>query len=764
MFAGPPAETTARTETGFFSTGRISRFSAERPWKTLFAWALLVVASVFFITTMLDDGLTTELKFTNTPESQRGVDLIEELHGYPTSTTEVIIVSSRSHTVDDREFRTFAEGLYAEVAALGPDVIREGTFQSYYLTGAPSFVSEDRHTTIMPLTMAGDYDDASVNVHELVDLVKETNGEGGFEVLVTGGATVSADFEEIGLEGLERGEMFGIPVALIILGLVLGAVVIAFVPLIVAIVSIAVALGSAALIGQAFSLSFFITNIIFMVGLAVGIDYALFIVARYREELQHGRSVLDAIERAGDTASRAVMFSGMTVVIGLAGMLLVPFNSFIAIATGAILVVTASVLAALTLLPAILRLLGSKVDALSVPAFRSRRPKAGIAGGGWDRISHGVMRYPVLSVIIGGGIMIALAVPALNMKTGTSGVSTLPDEYQSKRGFEILDESFSAGDANPAQIVIYGDIVSDRVQAAIDDLKGLMASDSEGAFGQPRELEVSGDGKIALLEVSLAGDATEKPAEDAVRRLRELYVPDAFANGSVAEVSVTGVTAYNLDVFKTDRNAFRTVLPFVLGMSFILLMTVFRSIIVPLKAIILNLLSVGAAYGLMVLMFQEGLGERLGIFIKTDVIESGLLLFLFTILFGLSMDYHVFLLSRIRERFDATGDNAESVAFGIRTTGRLITGAALIMVAVFWGFAAGDLVALQQMGFGMGSAILLDATIIRMVLVPASMKLLGGWNWYLPKWMDWLPDLRVEGGGTRRPVSGQVADVAAAGD
>jgi RND superfamily putative drug exporter len=248
-----------------------------------------------------------------------------------------------------------------------------------------------------------------------------------------------------------------------------------------------------------------------------------------------------------------------------------------------------------------------------------------------------------------------------------------------------------------------------------------------------------------LINIPISGDTAEKPTQDAVNRLRDTYIPAAFA-GSDAEIVVTGETAFNMDFFQAAKDGILVVFPFVLGMSFILLMLVFRSIIVPIKAILLNLLSVAATYGLLVLMFQKGVGADLGLFAEFDIIEAWIPLFLFTILFGLSMDYHVFLLSRIRERFDQTGDNTESVAFGVRATGRLITGAALIMVSVFWGFAAGDLIGLQQMGFGLGTAILIDATIVRMVLVPASMKLLGKWNWYLPSFLMWLPDLRVESG------------------
>ncbi len=283
----------------------------------------------------------------------------------------------------------------------------------------------------------------------------------------------------------------------------------------------------------------------------------------------------------------------------------------------------------------------------------------------------------------------------------------------------------------PAQIVIEGDIASQPVQGAIESLKAAMATDIVNAFSLAAPLEVNKAGTVALLTVPVAGDSAEDESKAAISRLRREYVPAAFA-GVPATVSVTGETAYNMDFFDTANNAVFYIFPFVLGISFFLLMLVFRSIIVPLKAIILNLLSVGATYGILVLVFQKGVGEDLGIFTQ------------FAILFGLSMDYHVFLLSRIRERFDQTQDNTGSVAFGIRSTGSLITGAALIMVAVFWSFAAGDIIGLQQMGFGLGIAILLDATIVRMVLVPAAMKLLGKWNWYLPSWLEWLPDFRVE--------------------
>ena len=436
----------------------------------------------------------------------------------------------------------------------------------------------------------------------------------------------------------------------------------------------------------------------------------------------------------------------MAVVLGLVGMLLVPSAVFIGIGLGAILVVIVAVLASMTLLPAVLSLLGDNINRLSIPwigraqaRFDETKPS-----GFWDRVSRAVMRQPVIGLILGGGLLIAALVPFFDINTGTTGVSSLPDGIESKEGFLILDNQFSAGEVTPAEIVIDGDIGSQPVQDGIERLKATLQTDS--TFTEPRPLEVNPEGDLGLLSVPVAGDAVSKETEAAIERLRDTYIPEAF-EGVEATVLVRGETAFNIDFFDLADGAAIVVFPFVLGISFLLLMVVFRSIIVPLKAIILNLLSVGATYGLLVLIFQKGVGNEIFGFQQADTadtVEAFLPIFLFAVLFGLSMDYHVFLLSRIRERFDQTQDNTGSVAFGIRSTGRLITGAALIMVAVFWGFAAGDLVGLQQMGFGLGIAVLLDATIVRMVLVPASMRLLGRWNWYLPPVLRWLPDLRVE--------------------
>ena len=722
----------------------IVRLSARRPWTTIGVWIVVLIIAMGLRVALFDDAITTEFAFTSNPDSKRADELIEDraLRG-PKGTSEVVIVQSEAITVDDPAYQEFVEGIFGKLAALGPDVIRQETLVNYYQGRAPFLVSKNRQTTIMPFTMAGEFDDATDNIDKVIDVVEQSRNETGFRVLITGQATVGQDFEELAQEGLFWGEVFGGSIALIILVLVFGALVAALVPVVLAAASIIVAFGAASLLGQAFGLSFFVENMITMIGLAVGIDYSLFIIARYREERARGLEKREAIGMAGATAGRAVLFSGMAVVLGLIGMLLVPSNVFIAIGLGTIFVVIAAIFASMTLLPAVLSLLGDGINRLSIPLigipqerFDGERPR-----GFWDRISRGVMRQPLISLILAGGIFIALLYTFFDINTGASGVSSMPDGIESREGFLILDEEFSAGEAAPAEIVIDGDIDSPAVRSAVDRL--TVALEAETLFAPPRPLDVNPARDLAVLRVPIDGDAVSVETQDAIKRLRKTHIPAAF-DGVPATVLVTGEAAFNLDFIKIANHAALVVFPFVLGISFLLLMVVFRSIVVPIKAIILNLLSVGATYGLLVLIFQKGVGNEVFGFQQAETIEAWLPIFLFAVLFGLSMDYHVFLLSRIRERFDQTGDNTGSVAFGIRSTGRLITGAALIMVSVFWALSASDLVALQQMGFGLGIAVLIDATIVRMVLVPAAMRLLGRWNWYLPGWLEWLPDLRVE--------------------
>ena len=713
------------------ATERLARASARRPWRIVGMWVAAIASAGFLSSQFLADALTTEVDFTNQPESKRAAELIEERFGAP-GQTEVFILTSDEVPVTDPAFEREVRALQTAASDKGAEAV------TFYDTKDPSMVSDDGHTTLMPVTFEkpDEIADLLPTVHGLLE---DANDSSVISAQSLGAVTIEEDFTRIAEEGLARGESFGVMIALIVLVLVFGAVVAGAIPLIMGVASIAVAMGIVALVGFAVDFTFFVTNIISMIGLAVGIDYSLFVVSRFREERAKGLSKLDAIGATGATASRAVFFSGLTVVMALLGMFLFPTTIFRSIGAGAIFVVLVAMLAALTLLPALLSLLGDRVNSLRV--FR-RRAEFGSESSHrfWNGITRRVMARPVVSLVLGAGILIAASLSYFNINTGFSGVSAMPEDAPSRQAFEVLTSEFSGGLSSPVQVVVDADAASPEIKGAIEELQALIAAD--GRFGAPRA-EVNDAGDATIVSFPINADPMSEAATSAVVRVRDDYVPEAF-DGVAVDVLVGGDTAFNENFFELTDRYTPIVLAVVLGLSFLLLMMVFRSIVVPLKAIVLNLLSVGAAYGLIVLVFQEGYGADLFGFQQSESIEAWLPLFLFSILFGLSMDYHVFLLSRIKERFDETHDNAESVAYGLRTTGGLITGAAVIMVAVFGGFAAGDLVALQQMGFGLAAAVLIDATLVRSVLVPASMKLLGDRNWYLPRWLAWLPDLSVE--------------------
>lgn len=724
------------------STERIARSSASHPWRTVLIWAAATVVAVVLIGTLFSSATTTDSDFTFEPPSKKALRLLEDWRG-PVQIREVAVIRSDSLTVDDPAYKAHVEGFTDALVRLGPEVIRfedeRPQITNYYMTGIEAFVSTDRRTTVMPFTMAGDFDQANESIEDVLDAAVEAERTSGVETILAGPASISTDFRKAALD--RSGEMIGIGAAIIILLFVFRAAGAAWIPIVMAVVSIILAVAAASVIGQFFKLSFFVATMISMIGLAVGIDYSLFTIARYREERAGGREKIDAIARSGATATRAVLFSGLTVVFALLGMVIVPTTVFLSLGLGAILVVIIAVLASMTLLPAILSLMGDRVDALKIPFIGgTTRPVDDVGSGFWVTVTHIVMRNPWPALIIVGGLLIAATIPYFQINTGSSGISTLPDTFRAKRAFEILEADFPGmlGGVSFADIVIEGAADSPEVRAGIERLRESL--DGDPVFGATA-YEASEAGDVGLLSAVMTIDGFSGEATDAVRNLRENLIPDA---NIPASVYVGGGTAQNLDFVELADRWTPIVIVFVLSLSFVLLTVVFRSLVVPIKAIILNLLSVGAAYGLLVLVIQKGFLIDLFGFKQVESIEAWLPVFLFSILFGLSMDYEVFLLSRIRERYDQTGMNTDSVAFGLRTTAGLITGAALIMVAVFGGFAMGELTMFQQMGFGLGVAILVDATIIRSILVPATMKLLGDWNWYLPGFLSWLPDVRVE--------------------
>ena len=707
-----------------------------------------VVISLVIIGALLDSATTTDFRLADRYESQRAAALLEDRLRGPKPVTELVIVQSPTLNVDDPEFQEMVESLHDEIMALGPDTVELGVH--YYLTNDPISVSPDRKTTILAFVLAGNTQEATGNVEDVIHIVQGADEAADFRVLIRGDASVAFENNEMSAADLEKGERFGIPIALIILLMLFGTIVAIFLPLGIAIVAIMLALAAVGVIGQFFQLIFFVTMMITMIGLAVGIDYSLLIVSRFREEMSSGLDKQEAISKTGDTAGRTVLFSGTTVVVALLGMLIVPVSFFQSLGLGAILVVIAALAATLTLLPAVLSLLGSRVNFLSIPflaRFFLKSPQT-TEHGYWVAVTRVVTRYPIVSILLIGVPLIALTYFYFGIKTGLNDVNTFPDSSETKEAFTVLEEEFSVGEVSPAgvlspaEIVIDGDINSTEVAGGAM-VRLLTSLREDPAFPVPPSYEVNTDGDLALLSLPFPGEPNSREATDKLGTLRDVHVSEAF-EGVPAEVYVGGVTAEAADFFGIVDVFTPIVFAFVLGSSFIILMLVFRSIVIPIKAIIMNLLSVGAAYGLLVLMFQKGFGPDLFGFQHAEVIDAWIPLFLFSILFGLSMDYHVFLLSRIRERYDETGNNARAVAYGLQSTGGMITGAALIMVAVFGAFAAGDTIVNQQVGFGLAVAVLLDATLIRSVLVPASMEVLGKANWYLPSWLNWLPDLRVE--------------------
>jgi putative drug exporter of the RND superfamily len=717
----------------------VARWSARHRFTVVGVWVVLFLLGGLLTSRYLSDALTTRADFTNNPDSKQAQTLLEQRLTGPNRSNEVVIVRSQSMTVSDPQFKAYIATLKSDVDALGPGVVQQTT--DPYQAGN-RFVSDDRHAALIPVIMAGSLDDANSNIHKVLDRTLHAQHPEGFKVWVAGEATAAEDSNTIAEQDLRQGETIGILAALVILIVVFGTVAAAVVPIVMAIMAIVVALGLVSLLGMAFDLSFFITNMVTMIGLAVGIDYSLFTVSRYREERAHGRDKMAAIAAAGGTANRAVFFSGLTVVLALTAMLLNPTTIFRSIAAGAIAVVLVAVTASLTLLPALLAVMGDKVNALRVPVlFRRRQADVERTHGFWAQVANRVMARPVLSLVLATGILAVLAVPLFGIRTGFSGISTFPDDVQSKQAFTVLSRDFSGGLTSPAQIVVDGQARSPAVTAAIGRLQADLNADR--AFG-PSTVEINRAGDLALVSVPVNGDPSSEAATSAVRHLRKVTIPAAF-EGVDASVKVGGETAGGIDFFDLTHFYTPFAIAFVLGLSFLLLMVVFRSVVLPALGVALNLLSAGAAYGLLVWVFQYGHGAGLLGFQQVETIEAWLPLFLFSVLFGLSMDYQVFLLSRIQERYGHTGDNRDAVAFGLRTTGGIITGAAVIMVAVFAGFAAGRLAALQQMGFGLAVAVLIDATLVRSVLVPAAMRLLGKWNWYLPSWLGWLPQIRIEG-------------------
>lgn len=704
-------------------TGHIARASARRPWVTLGLWVLgLTVAA--YAAGYLGDALTQDDHVTVETEWQRTQDLSDQFRLDDTGVgTETVIVRSDSFRFSESEF----------TAALDEVVDSASSIDGVVGVSAPTAdspfpVSESGYVALVSVAIDLDHlpGDLGVELNNAMAAIDHP----GFTITPFGNETAGAVFDDLAEETLVKGEMIGIGVALVILVVVFGALAAAGIPILLSLVSIAVAIGLTAVIGQAFELSFFIVNMITMMGLALSIDYSLLQVQRFREERAKGHDVLDSVTIAGNTANRAVLISGGTVIVSLAGLLVVPSTIMRSLGGGAIIAAIASLLVALTLLPALLRLLGDRVNKGRVPTAHPGRESRR-----WAGIAKVVTSRPWASAAIGGSILLALAAPALGMRLTFPGLDSLPEDNSFRQAQDTLVQDFGWG-RSETMVAIEGASVT---QPEIEAL--ALAIDDDPGFA---ETSVDWYGDVAFIDTKDFYDSADIRAEQSINRLKDEILP-TYLEDTDAVWNVGGDQAGSMEFTEIILDSAPGVLAIVLGCSFLLLLLAFRSIVIPLMAIVLNLLSTAAAFGLMVAVFQHGWGAGLLGLPQVDGIAPWIPLFLFAVLFGLSMDYHVFLLSRIRESYDATGITRTAIAAGLSRTGSLITGAALIMLAVFSGFALGDLAEFCQMGFGLGAAVIIDATLVRTVLVPAVMALLGRKNWYLPRWLSWLPNISVEG-------------------
>jgi putative drug exporter of the RND superfamily len=719
-----------------FGPRRLAELATRRPGRVLAVWGVLVLVSLGLVGGLLGSGLTSDASLTNHPESDAAQNLIDARLPQRDAVDDVIVVRSERDVVSDPAYA-------ARVRALVAQIRRSGSVtqvSSYLDRGGSILVSADRHATVLPVVVAEPQED---RIADLISLVQRTDGSGGLAAHITGTNTLDRDFTELSASDLSKGELqFGLPAALIVLLLVVGTLVGAAIPMLMAIISIVVALGITAVVGQAFQLNLFIVNMIVAMGLALGIDYSLFIVSRLREERHRGSGTREAILTVSNTATRAVVFSGTAFALAMIAMLLVPDTTLRSLGLGAVIVGLVSIVIALTFHPAILMVLGDRVDRLRVPWLGRRiAASAGEEGPLWRRAVLAVMRRPALSLIATTVLLLALASPVLGLQMGAAGTSSLPNDTVAKQGLLALQRDFPSGATDPVNIVVDGGRNDPGVQQGLSRLRAKLATDRDFAAGA---LDLQRGPRIAVVSVPLTVEPSSERGSAAIDRLRDDYVPAAF--GAAADrVLVGGTPAEAHDSFAVNRGWLPIVIAFVLTLSFVLLTLAFRSIAIPLTAIAVNLLSVGAAYGILVLVFQKGVGADLLGFTEVERIDAWVPIFLFSVLFGLSMDYQVFLLSRIHERWAATGDTPGAIVHGVASTARLITGAAAIIVVVFAGFATGQLVAFQEMGFGIAVALALDATVVRLLLIPAAMRLLGEHNWYLPRWLAWLPNLQVEG-------------------
>src|SRR4051812_43778686 len=645
---------------------------------------------------------------------------------------EVVFIQSDKLTVRDPEFQ----------AAIGETTGRLSKLRYVENVRAPRArdgdVAANGHAAIVNFVIAGDATEAKDRVDpSLAATAAVQAAHPNLDVEQFGGASGAKAVNGIITDDLKKAGLLSLPVIMIILIITFGTLVAAGLPLLIGLTSVMAALGLVALPSALLPVDANLPAVILLIGLAVGVDYALFYLRREREERARGRSERSALETAAATSGRAVLISGVTVIVAMAGMFISGDKSFISFAEGAILVVAIAVFASLTVLPAMLSWLGDRVEKGRVPVLGRRRP----AGESrfWTAVTERVLARPVLAIVLAGGFLVALAIPALQLNSVTSGVDDLSKDTPIIKTYDKVRAVFPVEGVAAIVVVESDHVRSGAAAAGIAALRERVSRSD--AFLPGTEVDYSRDGTVAKVTVPTRGTGTDGPSMHALNELRDKIIPATVGRAADTSVNVSGDAANSADFANQLDSRLPLIFAFVFALAFGLMLVTFRSIVIPIKAIILNLLSVGAAYGVLVLVFQQGHGESLLGFTSNGGVTNWLPLFLFVVLFGLSMDYHVFILSRVRELYDRGMSNDEAIKQGISTTAGTVTSAALVMVGVFAVFITLSFIDFKELGVGLAAAVLIDATIVRGVLLPASMKVLGEWNWYLPSWLEWLPHM-----------------------
>lgn len=717
-----------RTKTNI--AARAARWSTTHRKIAIFGWLAFVVASV-----ALGGALgMQELSSAEAVSGEAGRAEVALEGAKLTPSSEVVLVQSDQLSAGDRAFAVAVadttRGLRDVPSVRGLSSPASGGGQ----------VSADGHSALIEFQIRGDADQAKARVDaSLAAIAAAQRRHPELRIEQFGDASANKALETAFNDDLKQAETTSVPITLLVLLLAFGALVAAFVPLLIALSAVIATLGLLALPSLLVPMDPNVSAVVVLIGLAVGVDYSLFYLRREREERRGGRSAEAALAAAAATSGRAVLVSGATVIVAMAGMLLSGDPTFTSFAVATMTMVAVAMFASLTVLPAVLSRLGDRVELGRIPFLRRLRERRG-GRSAWATAVDRVMRRPVLSLALSAGVLIALAVPAFGMHTVVSGPDDLPRDIPVVRTYDRLTGAFPGEGAGAKVVVEAADVTSGPAAAGIAELR--RRAESDPAVAGPVTVETSAGGTVAAIDVPTVGSGSDATATAAVERVRETLVPGAFAGVPGTEVNVTGAAAQSKDFNELLAQRLPLVFAFVLGLAFLLMLVTFRSIVVPIKAILLNLLSVGAAYGVLVLVFQHGLGESLLGFHSNGGVSSWLPLFLFVILFGLSMDYHVLILSRVREGVDRGMSSDEAVRWGIAGTAGTVTSAAVVMVAVFSVFATLSILDMKEMGIGLAVAVLIDATIVRAVVLPAAMKLLGERNWYLPRSLRWLPRVR----------------------